>query len=306
MLFRALQHGRRGPIAVAARGFKDAATTQMTLNAHPKVAVCVVTTNDSTSKLQITVLPKATMDLEKSIGVHGHLIGRTADVLFTTVALWEDEVREYLASKGFDGEGEVRFAENEEDVPQSSHERVVLLDLLQACFKDADQDSDGAITMTEFKEFVGRHGIVFDGETWMEVFTDADPNRDYKLSFGEFKNLLLQTRLVALQDNLQDGREAEFGVHTALRGLLATHIFQKADADKDGRISREEVQQLLKSFSIARAELPKDEFEKLFSSHDTDQDGSISVGEFEELLLSTHLVGEPAKKEEKDSWCSIL
>ena len=91
----------------------------------------------------------------------------------------------------------------------SSHKRVVLLDLVLACFAEADMDGDGSITLSEFKSFLDRHGIALD-QHFAEAFSVQDEDRNYMLDLDEFKSLLLQTRLVAVQDNNKDGSVAEF------------------------------------------------------------------------------------------------
>merc|ERR1712224_966570 len=77
-----------------------------------------------------------------------------------------------------------------------------------------------------------------------------DVNSDYTLEFEEFKSFLLQTRLLALQDNNKDGVVEEFGIDQNLFRILAKYFFTKADTDGSGIISVDEIKQVLKHYGF--------------------------------------------------------
>jgi len=183
--------------------FHDAAVTQMTINAWHAVAQCAV--REESGQLCIAIVPRV------QLAATGHSLGTSepgnelADTYCTTpVELEETEVLEYLKSKGFTGSNRIKnisFVTDEYALPATAHERVVLSDLLDIAFRAADTDGDGRISFTEFEEFAAKRGLSFGGRNVQEIFLDYDEDRSYDISFAEFKDLLLKTRLVALQDN---------------------------------------------------------------------------------------------------------
>jgi len=130
----------------------------MTEPMHPQIAHCTVL--EEGGVMQITILP--------STKIKGRFMGmpmNAADTLFDSVQLTEQDVLDHLGSKGFSastgGAVNIKFVSSEEEIPTAAHKRVVLLDILKAVFADADKDSDGQITMAEFKDFLRptRHSV---------------------------------------------------------------------------------------------------------------------------------------------------
>ena len=133
----------------------------------------------------------------------------------------------------------------------------VMLSLLRACFAEADVDGDGFITLAEFKIFMDRQKIVLPGE---QSFTDVvdkrdvrsglqllafakhDTNRDFVLDFDEFKNFVLQ--MLAPEDRRNDATVDERGVEEDLFRVLANYFFSKADTDRDGLVSANEIREV--------------------------------------------------------------
>ena len=131
------------------------------------------------------------------------------------------------------------------------------------------------------------------------AFEEHDVNSDCILEFEEFKSFLLQTRLLALQDNNKDGVVEEFGIDQNLFRLLARYFFTKADTDGDGIISVDEIQQVLKhyGFEARRAE-------SVFEKYDANGDGGIDETEFRGLLIEEGIV-RPVE-DEPSSTCTLL
>ena len=111
-----------------------------------------------------------------------------------------EEISQIVTSAGYAlSPVQVSFVDTYEELPENRHNRVVLLDVLRACFAEADTNGDGAITIPEFTHFLDLHGIkVPEEENFAAVFEKYDVNRDYVLEFEEFKSFLLQTRLLAV------------------------------------------------------------------------------------------------------------
>jgi Ca2+-binding EF-hand superfamily protein len=175
---------------------------------------------------------------------------------------------------------------------------MFLLDLLRACFAEADVDGDGSITLSEFKNFLDRFGIVLPKEdTFADVFAEYDINRDYVLDFEEFKSFILQTRLLVLQDNTKDGVAEEFGIDESLFRVLAKYFFSKADANGDGLISVEETREVLRDYGFDSRR-----FREFFEKYDANGDGAIDAREFRGLLVEEGIV----RPVERPSKCAIL
>lgn len=109
---------------------------------------------------------------------------------------------------------------------------------LQARWKAADTNQDGYIDRTEAEALrpVAKH------------FDEFDSNKDGKLSTDEMKNTV-QDRVRAAdtnQDGAIDRAEAEASLPRVAKG------FDRLDADKDGKLTVEEVQQLASRFAGRR------------------------------------------------------
>lgn len=282
--------------------FHDAATTQMTLNVHPSVAQCVVTAEGG--DLRITILPKMNMHGVRQQAVRW---GNASDVFFAPAMITEDEVGQHLSSQGFTGlVRKITFVGNENELPRSMHDRVVLLDLLGILFVNADLDGDGRITMDEFKEFITTYGL-FEEQNWMEVFADfAVYEGDgplLSLSFEDFKTLLLNTNLLAIQDNNLNGVAAEFGIHNSLQHVFWDFFFSKSDSDGNGLVSHEDVDRVFTNYNLGDIEAAR----KAFLIYDKDGDNMLNKQEFDQMMIAEGVVSTPKDTaQENDSLCMIL
>ena len=101
-----------------------------------------------------------------------------ADALLQAQKLTAEDVSNIVASAGYTlSPQQVKFVESYEELPEPTHRRVVLLDLLRACFADADADGDGAITLAELKSFLSRHGILLPHEQGFVEVLEMDERR---------------------------------------------------------------------------------------------------------------------------------
>lgn len=277
----------RLPAASLVRRFSSgAAVAQMALNKHPQVAQAVVVEQPG-GGLKVSVLPVST--IKQGPAMLGPFtlptfLGGMKSVL-QPVQLGEEDIKALLVDQG---DATIEIVASEDELPVSSHDRVVLLDLLKALFDLADGNKDGAISLSEFKEFTTSLGLDREEHAYQELFMDYDPNMNYELSFKEFKAMLLGTKLLAVADVTGDGVAAEFRVHKVLIDLVVGHIFAKADLDTDGKISKEEVTTLLTAYNIDQS--GADAFGKV----DKDGDGKIDRKELVELLFDVGVVGEQA------------
>jgi Ca2+-binding EF-hand superfamily protein len=224
---------------------------------------------------------------------HWKRAGKPLDAMIKYDKLTAEEVSNFVSSSGYTlWPQQVKFVETYEEMAVPTHSRTVLLDLLRACFSDADVDGDGSITLAELKEFLMRHEIDLPEEQkFFEVLEMDKAKRtegggaDYTLEFEEFKSFLLQTRLLALQDNNHDGKVEEFGIDQHLHRILARSLFKKADTDGDGSISLDEIKQVLKHYGFEASSA-----ESVFKKYDANGSGGIDETEFSGFLVEEGIV----------------
>ena len=139
------------------------------------------------------------------------------------------------------------------------------------------------------------------GEDTSKLFRSIDENNDGAISFNEWLTFALQTyaaRSRELAKVPEDMNKEEFlnlcseaGKKNpeALRSIYFYQLncFKTADADRDGKVSKEEFQLLLDTFAAAPARLglkvpsmEKKEAEGLFEKIDENGDGAISFDEW--------------------------
>ena len=254
------------------RAFRDAPRTQQLLNAHTSVARATaykLNTIDGT-QLRAVVLPK---------------LDKAANDQFC------NELRTYLRENGFTGQlKSIAFVVNDIDLPDQEHERVVLNDVLRAIFKDADTNGDGEISMREMKDFLARHNLNHVSE-FMNDFVHRGPvmAEMHRISFLDFKSLLLNTKLVNLSHNTADQSLPDAGqylVHESLLSIVAGVIFDRADADNDGKLYESEIEYLFRCYGLGDAERARREF----MAFDIDKNGYIDRSEFKLMLQGKGLV----------------
>jgi Ca2+-binding EF-hand superfamily protein len=275
----------------------------MALNSHPRVATAVVSQDGN--GLRATVLRTRRIFWrqkdEENKGIFWASGWLEAEAMLENEPLSAEEISQIVTSAGYAlSPVQVSFVDTYEELPENRHNRVVLLDLLRACFAEADTNGDGAITIPEFTHFLNLHGIKFpEEENFAAVFEKYDVDRDYVLEFEEFKSFLLQTRLLAVQDNNRDGVAEQFGIDESLFRVLTKYFFSKVDLDKDGFISVEETREVLQAYGFEARQ-----FQEVFDRHDANKDGAIDELEFRALLAEEGIVRPVEPK--PPSQCSIL
>ena len=97
--------------------------------------------------------------------------------------------------------------------------------------------------MREMKDFLARHHLEEVSE-FMSQFVHQGSDA-YRLSFVDFKKLLLNTKLVKLERALEEDdpeRDADqYLVHESFFSIVAGAIFDRADADGDGKLGMPEL-----------------------------------------------------------------
>ncbi len=128
-------------------------------------------------------------------------------------------------------------------------------------FKKIDQDGDGKITKEEMSAGRPQNGK---GPSVDDVFSKIDANKDGAIDEAEDK-----AGMEKMQRQHGPGGPPD-------PSKMAAELFKSADADGDGRISKDELTQAL----------PKDgtgpSVDDIFKSADSDEDGAITSTELED------------------------
>lgn len=144
--------------------------------------------------------------------------------------------------------------------------------MLEAVHRSCDADGDGTLTADEMRAFLDRsrvgHLAAFlpDGEL---------------ISFGEFKNFLLETSLLSL-----DADVAEYVVQAPLVCIVTEAWFDAADLDGDGRLTLDELERMFAAHGAGDAAAAR----RAFVAYDGDLSGFIDKPEYQRLLLGEHLL----------------
>jgi len=237
----------------------------MTLNASPNVAQCVVC-EENDGALRIYVVPAK-----------------------STVDLTDQGVLSLLKKRGLADDVQVAgvtMVPHLEDLPQATHKRVVLLDLLKILFEEADINNDGVVSRFEFCAFVGRHSLPLNSRQSPDIFKEACEEVQGGLPFEQFKTVLMSLNWVGLQDNTGDGVMKDFFLHEKLMPAVAGHFFAKADSDGGGDICRAEVASVYRDYGLGTEEVASQAFAKT---------ARINREEFSRVLLKTNIISHTQK-----------
>jgi len=200
-----------------------------------------------------------------------------------------------------------------------------LRELLDTMFHEADVDSSGALSMTEFKEVLKMADLGLSDRETKRVMAEADFDDNGEISYDEFIPLAVDlvggmyAKMDAEADREQNEADArEEAQNYLMHGMtkeeveqVMGEIFAKSDVDGSGNLSISEFRKCCKDADIG---LTKKEINVLMHQCDVDGDGHISYEEFVPLcfemlteILKDELLKEkqsPSELEEflKDVW----
>eukprot|EP01043_Picozoa_sp_COSAG02_P029766 COSAG02_NODE_1867_length_10594_cov_221.941591_2_plen_251_part_00 len=225
----------------------------------------------------------------------------------------EEIVNDLLRQKGYDQEPLSVCFKTDVELwthffdSQEVHRRVALRDIVGVVFEQADTDADGSITFGELVDWVKKQKISsIDNVSQVFFKYDGDDfggggyGYSEDLSFGEFKHLLLGEGLIAV--NNEDGAEGRVQVQESLLNLVAQKIFDKADTDGDGTISKAEVAAVMNTYQL----VANDSIDESFAKVDSDQDGAVSYEEFKSFLLDEGVLEVAPPQKEKSLFASLF
>ena len=124
---------------------------------------------------------------------------------------------------------------------------------IKEIFQSIDTDNDGKITLEEMKKAIskGDINIKFDEDIFKKIDTDNSGNIEYT----EFISASIEKNVYMNEQKLRDA-------------------FNLFDTDKNGKISKKEIERVLKMGVDAK------EIDAIMAKHDTNKDGEIDFKEF--------------------------
>ena len=124
---------------------------------------------------------------------------------------------------------------------------------IKEIFQSIDTDNDGKITLEEMKKVIskGDINIKFDEDIFKKIDTDNSGNIEYT----EFISASIEKNVYMNEQKLRDA-------------------FNLFDTDKNGKISKKEIERVLKMGVDAK------EIDAIMAKHDTNKDGEIDFKEF--------------------------
>ena len=128
---------------------------------------------------------------------------------------------------------------------------------IKEAFQAIDTDNDGKLSYEEMKKVFskGEIKIEFNEEIFKQIDTDNSGNIEYT----EFISACIDKNVYLNEEKLKEA-------------------FNLFDADKSGKISRDEIEKVLKLGGNSK------EINAIFTKHDTNQDGEIDFKEFLEMM----------------------
>jgi len=190
-----------------------------------------------------------------------------------------------------DGDGQIDFPEFALIMIPSAPERIAKLrrkfnskSAAEAAFKKFDTNNDGAIDSKELSSGLKNSGILLTDQEVETIFAVADLDGDGQIDMGEFGQLL------GVGGGAKAPAPAAGGNATTIvakfRGLYKTidqvrSAFNQYDVDRDGSISKQELEQGM----VKSGQFTAQESKIVFDLADSDGDGSIDIGEFVQLMF---------------------
>jgi len=188
-----------------------------------------------------------------------------------------------------DNNGKIDFPEFAQIMIPTAPERIMKLRKIyrtqsevEGAFKKFDTNNDGAIDYNEMKQGLKSSGVLLTEQEIETIFAIADQDGDGQVSMVEF--VLLLCPGTGGQSTMSAGNgsavvEKFRSMHKTIDDVRAA--FNKFDINRDGNISRSELEQGL----CRTGQFTKEESSLIFDLADTDGNGEIDIGEFVHLMF---------------------
>ena len=154
----------------------------------------------------------------------------------------------------------------------ASHFSEAQLAVMQDRFRDFDKDGDGKITKEELRSVMSAlPGKMLESQEQLDkMFAAVDEDNSGEIDFSEFLQMMASVMPA------KDDEDA--------RGQELTDAFAKFDANGDGFISRAELGEAMKGIN---PKITKAQIDTMMVDADADKDGQVSFEEFEKMLKSS-------------------
>jgi len=141
---------------------------------------------------------------------------------------------------------------------------------LTEAFRKADKNGDGRLSVEEIHGIYTAHGVDVSREDVQKIVDAADKDGTGLLTEKEFVNSQ------AVGDAMDDHKmnEERPKPDTSRQAEIAFRLYDK---DKDGYITKSEMEKLSKTLS-------KEQIDKVFARFDADGDGRLSYAEFRKMM----------------------
>ncbi|MDQ5986829.1 MAG: hypothetical protein CSYNP_02562 [Syntrophus sp. SKADARSKE-3] len=146
----------------------------------------------------------------------------------------------------------------------SSSSNVSLSEMRQKMFNRIDTNGDGSIDKTELTTAMPKNA----SSLVDEIFSKVDSNQD-----SMFSQLESSSALAKLGQEMKSGGAGMSGIQGANLPPPPEKVFDTADTNKDGEVTKDELSAVLGSQG--------DDIDKIFNTVDSDGDGVISRAEDE-------------------------
>lgn len=149
------------------------------------------------------------------------------------------------------------------------HKRDALID----AFRRADKNGDGRLSVDEVYGIYVDHGVDVTREEVAKIVEAADKDGTGLLTEKEF----VDSQKAEGNVNVMEDPKAQEDRQPKDVGKQAELAFKLYDKDRDGFITKSEMEKLSKNLS-------KEQIEKVFARFDKDGDGRLSYAEFRKMM----------------------
>ena len=163
------------------------------------------------------------------------------------------------------------FYRDQRPSPPDNAEARAQLEAVTGLFKDLDQDASGSVSMDELASGLGKLGYDLDSDEIENLMKRMDSNHDGVLNLDEFVAGLVDWQ--QLQEDTQ-------------WGSWVSHAFSRLDRNGDGFISLSSIEELLAEEGDDQRRL---EARSMLREADANGDGRVSKEEFTDLLAASSL-----------------
>jgi len=151
------------------------------------------------------------------------------------------------------------------------HKREMLVE----AFRKADKNGDGRLTTEEIHGIYLDHGVEVTMGEVQKMVDEADKDGTGLLTEKEFMQSSATEDLN--KDKIAEANRLHREASHKDTGKQAEIAFRLYDKDKDGFITKAEMEKLSKSLS-------KEQIDKVFARFDADGDGRLSYAEFKKMM----------------------